>query len=271
MTKMTAQAGTDSEPGLAVTQDGFLDGRFELLQPKKGLRAGTDAIFLAASIPANAGDTIVEAGVGTAAAALALLTRVAGSTVLGIENYPPHAALARKNAGHNNMADRLLIVEGDITAISAKSIARTGLGPPFDHAMANPPYYEKTGARPGSSASRRAAHLMPPGGLATWVENLSRLVRPGGSVTFIHQPRVLPELLAAMDRVSGAIQVLPLVPRAGAPATRVLVRGLRAAQGPAQLLSPLPLHEADGSNTCRSEAVLRGGEALDLDRLANRP
>ncbi len=266
-----AQVQVGVDPAQALTRNGFLDGRFELFQPKTGLRAGSDAMFLASAIPAKPGDTIVEAGVGTAAAALALLTRVAGTRVLGIENHPPHAALARKNAIHNDMADRLVVADGDIVTMGVRAMAQSGLAPPFDHAMANPPYHDPTQVRAGQSSSRAAAHMMPPGALAVWVENLALAVRDGGSVTFIHRAQALPELLTAMDRQLGAIHILPLVPRAGQAAVRVLVRGLRASNAPTQLLHPVPLHEADGSHTSQSDAILRKCEALDLDRLVNRP
>jgi len=270
MIDMKAQPGAGDDLAQALTRNGFLDGRFELYQPKTGLRAGSDAMFLAAAIPAKPGDTIVEAGVGTAAAALALLTRVADTKVLGIENHPPHAALARKNAAHNDMAARLVVADGDIVTMGVGAMAQSGLAPPFDHAMANPPFHDQSRARAAQSASRAAAHIMPPGALAIWVENLAHAVRDGGSVTFIHRAQALPELLAAMDRQLGAIHILPLVPRAGQAAVRVLVRGLKSSSAPTQLLPPVPLHEADGSHTCQSDAILRKCEALDLDRLVNR-
>ncbi|MFZ2468854.1 MAG: methyltransferase, partial [Parvibaculum sedimenti] len=39
----------------AFTDDGFLGGRLQLLQPAKGYRAGIDAVLLAASVPARHG------------------------------------------------------------------------------------------------------------------------------------------------------------------------------------------------------------------------
>ena len=36
-----------------TTQDGFLGGRVNLLQPKNGFRSSMDAVFLAAAIPAQ--------------------------------------------------------------------------------------------------------------------------------------------------------------------------------------------------------------------------
>ena len=247
-----------------LTQDGFLDRRFTLLQPKKGLRAGSDALFLAASISAKPGQRVLEAGVGTGAAALALLTRVADMSVTGVEKYPFHADLARRNAELNHKTDRLEIIEGDILALKGADF-----GPPFDHALANPPYYAPEHSRASETASRQAAHFMPPGLLADWVTTLSRLTKPGGTVSFIHRCDAAPELLAAMAASLGGLLVLPLAPKDGAPSTRIIVRGTKGSKAPLQLLSPLALHEGAGAHTCQSDAVLRACQALDLDRMAS--
>ena len=63
--------GTMTDPVQAefadVTEDMFLGGQLRLRQPRRGHRAGHDAILLAAATPARAGHRVVEfgAGVGT--------------------------------------------------------------------------------------------------------------------------------------------------------------------------------------------------------------
>lgn len=250
-----------------LTLDGFLGRKFQLLQPKKGLRAGSDALFLAASVPAVSGQTVLEAGVGTGAAALALLTRVPKISVVGVEQHPLHADLARQNAELNQVSERLSIIEGDILEPKTAALA-VDVVSSFDHTMANPPYYAPEHSRSSKTASRQAAHFMPPGSLAKWVETLCRLTKPGGTVNFIHRADAAPELLAAMSACLGGLMVLPLCPKDGEPAIRIIVRGTKASSAPMKLLSALTLHDAAGAHTCQSEAVLRSCEALDLDRLA---
>ena len=48
------------------------------------------------------------------------------------------------------------------------------------------------------------------------------------------------------DARFGALKVLPLHPRAGAPAHRVLVQGIKGSRGPLQLLPGFVLH-GDGN------------------------
>ena len=81
--KPAAQQAAAVPPSL--TDDGFLGGRLNILQPEKGYRAGIDAVFLAATIPARAGDTLFEAGMGAGVAALCVAARVSDVHVTGVE------------------------------------------------------------------------------------------------------------------------------------------------------------------------------------------
>lgn len=45
-----------------VSLDALLGGRVRLLQPKDGLRAAIDPVFLAAAVPALSGQSVLEVG-----------------------------------------------------------------------------------------------------------------------------------------------------------------------------------------------------------------
>mgnify|MGYP001821000592 CR=1 FL=1 len=55
-----------------LSRDAFLGGKLHLLQPKTGYRAGVDPVLLAASVPAAAGERVLDLGCGVGAAALCL-------------------------------------------------------------------------------------------------------------------------------------------------------------------------------------------------------
>ena len=62
----------------------------------------------------------------------------------------------------------------------------------------------------------------------------------------------------------GAIAVLPVAPREGAPAIRVLVRAVKGGGGAPAYRSALVLNDLQGRPTAAAEAVLRGGQTLTL-------
>lgn len=249
-----------------VTDDGFLDGRLKLLQPEKGYRAGLDAVLLAASVPAREGERALEAGAGVGVASLCLASRVSGLEVAGIELQPELVRLASENIARNGFGDRVSIVEGDIGR-SVRDLAAMGLEPNgWHHVLANPPFHDPATSPAPPDAGKAQAHLTLGSDLDDWVRFACVMARPKGTVSFIHRADALADLLAAMAGHLGGIEIFPLWPAAGKPASRVIIRGVRGSRAPLTLRSGLVLHGRDGRFTERAEALLRGGEGLRLDQ-----
>ncbi len=82
------------------SEDGFLNNRLRIRQPRQGFRAGLDAVMLAAAVPAGAGEAALELGAGVGTASLCLVART-GCTVTGIEIDAELVELANQNAKLN--------------------------------------------------------------------------------------------------------------------------------------------------------------------------
>lgn len=242
-----------------LTDDGFLGGRLRILQPRAGYRAATDPVLLAAATDAQAGQSVLELGCGAGVASLCLAARVPGLTVAGLERQPAYAALARGNADRNGLM--LEVVQGDLAAMP-QTLRRM-----FDHVIANPPFFGPGSGTPARDAGREAA-LREETPLAQWIDAATRRLGPGGWLTVIHEAARLPDLLAAADGRLGSLALLPLIPRMGRPATRIILRARKGGRGAFRLLAPLVLHDGpahDGdrdSFTAELRAVLRDGFAL---------
>ncbi len=87
--------------GAEVSEDRLLGGRVMFRQPVDGYRAAIDPVFLAAAVPAQNGQSILDVGSGAGAASLCLATRVPGLRIFGIEMQPALVALARDNIAAN--------------------------------------------------------------------------------------------------------------------------------------------------------------------------
>jgi len=245
----------------ATSDDAFLGGRLHLLQPRQGYRAGIDAVFLAAAVAASGKARILEAGSGAGVASLCLAERLPDACVTGIEIEPSLVAIASENARRNGLGERARFIEADILA----GAAAARLEPEsFDHAIANPPYFDEARARASGNALKARAHVFAGKDLEHWLRFMTGLVRPRGSLTLVHRADALEALLAAFQGRAGALRIMPLFPRAGAPATRILVQGIKGSRAPLTLLSGLALHGNGDAFTPAAEAVLRNGEGLAL-------
>ena len=240
------------------THDEFLGGRLEISQYHDGHRSGTDAVLLAASINLESGQKALELGCGAGVASLCLASRVSKATVHGVDIDPSLVELARSNAQRNALTDSCFHVQ-DIHEPFSKWELLGG----YDHVFANPPFY-----RPGSShqppdSAKQMAHIARSDTLKIWVKRSVSLVKAKGCVTFIHRVDALPDLLAEMGGKLGGLEVLPLSPKAGQPAKRLIVRGWRDSKSPLKLLAPLVLHENDGGYRSPVEDILRHGATLN--------
>jgi len=245
------------DAALKTTEDRFLGGRVILRQPATGYRAAIDPVLLAAAVPAKPGEHVLELGCGAGAAALALATRLPGISVTGLERDPDLAGLCHANAAANDLAGRVTVLAGDLLA-PPPEIAAGG----FDHVMANPPYLEAARADLSPDPGRRAANAEGEAVLEDWVAAALAAVKHKGWITVIHRADRVDALIAAFAGRAGALAILPLWPRAGAPAKRVIVRARKGVRSPSSLLPGLVLHDGDGY-TAAADAVLRAAAALD--------
>jgi tRNA1(Val) A37 N6-methylase TrmN6 len=253
-------------PTDSITEDAVLGGRLRLRQPKRGHRAGHDAILLAAACPARAGDKVVDLGAGVGAAGLALAARVAGTSVTLVEIEQKLAVLAEENARLNRMEARVRAVVLDVTA-PARAFAAAGLGPDsVMRVLMNPPFNDPARQRSSPDASRALAHAAPRALLlpllVSWVKTAARLVRARGTLTLIWRADGLGYVLSALAPAFGAVAVTPVHPAADKPAIRILVTALKGSRAPLTLMPHLVLADASGRPTAAAEALLRDGAAL---------
>ncbi len=248
----------------SMTDDAFLGGKLKILQPEKGYRAGIDAVFLAASIPAVDGETVFEAGIGAGVASLCLLARHPLVHVTGIEISTRYAVLCEQNAKRNGLTNSMRVIHAEVKDAMRRDLANMPEHGSFSHAFANPPYFEEGKVTPSPSLLKAQAHAFGPEDLELWVKLLHSIVTLRGTVTLIHKADSLGKLLGCMEPKFGDIRVAPLYAREGSTASRVIVQGVKGSRAPMQLLPGLILHAADNSFTPDAEAVLRDGAAWRL-------
>lgn len=235
---------------IATTDDHFLNGRVKIAQFERGFRSGLDAVMLAAAVPVRANETCLELGSGAGVASLCLAARVGGAAITGVEIDPALVELAQDNAKANGLNAKF--IEADVFDLPV------ALKKDFDHVFVNPPFHD--GDVPPDAGRARALH--DGGRLADWIALAAKRTASGGTMSAITRADRLGEVLGALPQ--SGISVLPLWPKAGAAAKRVIVQWRKGAKHPLALLPGLVLHQTDGRYTKAADAILRDGAALEL-------
>ncbi len=243
-----------------LTRDAFLGGRLHLWQPRDGYRAGIDSVLLAAGVSAISGQSILDLGCGVGAASLCLATRVKGLSITGVDRQAEYVHLARRNSSEADIP--MDIIEADIAKLPAESRKNQ-----FDHVIANPPYFKK-GCRKVAANSSKEVALSESTSLQVWLEVAARRIVPKGYFFLIHRSERLPDLLRALPRKMGSVEIRPIAPRFGKSANLILMRARKGGRSPFRLHTPLVLHEGekhthDAESFCDdAQDILRRGEAL---------
>lgn len=246
----------------ATTHDDFLGGLLSIEQPVKGYRAGVDPVFLAAAVPAQEGQSVLELGCGVGTASLCLGRRVGGLRLVGLERQPVYADLARRNATMNRLD--MAVFDGDLAKMPDELRAQS-----FDHVILNPPYFLRERGTPSPDQIREEA-LGEETSINTWLDQATRRLAPRGYVTIIQQAERLASVLSAIDGRLGSVVVKPLSARIGRAASLVVVQARKGARGAFRLEAPLILHEGAQHQTDRDHYtpevanILRNGGPLIL-------
>ena len=255
-----------SSADLELTDDAFLGGLLNVLQPRSGYRAGVDAVLLAAAIPCASGqpESFLDAGGGVGTVGLSVVRRCPAATAVLMERAPKLVDLAEENVRRNNLSSRVRVFSGDLTA-SWSDMAGLGLAiESFDHVAANPPFHLDGRGTPSPDAWKSASHSMPEGDLDLWGRLMARMAVSGGTATMIHKADALQAVLGALAGRFGAFKVLPVYPRDGQAAIRVIVQGIKGSRAPLTLLPGLILHGEGNAFTPAAQAILRDGAGLAL-------
>lgn len=246
----------------SFTVDDFLGGKLKLKQPVDGYRAGADPVFLAASVKAKTGHSILDIGCGAGAALFCLATRISGLDLYGIEVQNAYAELAKDNAVTNGL-------QADIRVADIQALPDDLRNKTFDHVITNPPYFKLGAGKPSQNDSKELA-FRGTVSLRDWVQICAKRVAPKGYINIVQRIERLPEILSALDGGLGSVNVIPFAARVGRNPHLAIVQAQKNGRGDFVLQSPVILHDG-GSHTsdkddysALAKSILRDGGSLSF-------
>ena len=233
-----------------------LDKRVELAQPEGGFPTTIDAVLLAAACPAKSGDTLLDIGCGIGSASFCVLKRIEDCVLTGIDILPEAIELAKHNALLNKMKERTHFKCIDIRDFDDLT---------FDHVICNPPFMD-AGEHTRSPSPAKATAIgfgEDDMDLKDWIDCAFRSISGQGSLTIIHRADQVDEIIKAMGKRFGAVEIIPLWPKTGKEAKRVIIRAYKHRQSPARIHPGMTLHQDNGEYTEGAEKILRNMAPID--------
>ena len=220
-------------------------GSLRLLQETEDFCYGIDAVLLASFANLSSTDKVLDMCTGNGAAAFIAWHKYRPAMVTGLEVYEGSYELACQSAKLNGLEGKLNFVLGD--ALNVRELFGEGS---FSAVTINPPYTEK-GRGPKSVAGPKAlARHESTASLSDFFAAASYCLADGGSLTMVHRPSRLVDILSyARGQGLEAKRMRFVCPKPGEASNIVLVQFVKGG-GKELILEPeLAVRNADGSYT----------------------
>ena len=240
---------------MSYTNDYLLDKKVKIFQPIDGYRASTDAVFLSSLLDSKKvkkGDTILDVGSGTGAISLCLASRLKDVKITGIDIQKDLVELSNMSSKKNGFDDFLTYINTDIRQ---KTSLPSGT---FSFVITNPPYSDHD--MPSPNESKKLAHNHQDFDLTGWLSFCLKMLKPKGYLLVINRAEAINEIITAIDKKAGSINVLPIYSKLGQDAKRVAIIAQKTAKGITKILPPFYTHNEDGSYTDKAQSILRLGK-----------
>lgn len=204
----------------------------------------SDAVLLANLAKVKKGDTVADFGTGSGIIAVLIAAKTNAAKIYALEKQSIMCDLARKNAEHNCLADRIEVVEGDI-ADADKLLGKESV----NVVVCNPPYFKK-----GSGAEREREEIAVSRhesscDLKGIVESAAKVLKYGGALYIVHKVDRMAEAVGYMQAADLKVKKITLVYPKADRAADVFIAEARKSGADGMKLESLVVYEADGSMT----------------------
>lgn len=222
---------------------------------KEGIGYGVDAILLAAFAAGETGakglregSSILDLGSGSGIIGFALLHKVKGSSVVGVDVREGAVDRAGRAAELNGVMDRIHFICADCKGLEKIE--------GIDAVVSNPPYFRKEGAIPSATGDKYLARHETSATLTDFVETSVRMLDNGGSLYMVHRPDRLVDIFTELRAHGMEPKELQLVtPHPGEAANIALIHAVRGAGSELKLLPDIAVHKANGEYTDMIERI----------------
>ncbi len=216
-----------------------LKNKYQLIQDKVGFRLTVDSVILADFVDSNLSDkNILDVGTGNGIIPILLSMREDKNVnITGIEIQEDVSKLAHENIIHNNLCDKIKIINIDVNDFK--------LGNTYDVVISNPPYMKVDGKKQNDNEGKSIARHEIKLDLKSLISNAKRLLKPIGEFYMVHRTHRLDEIVVALNEASMSIQKIRFVyaSKEEESSNLILIKAVKGKKSILEVVKPLYLKE----------------------------
>ena len=212
-----------------------VNDNIKLIQRKKGLTFGTDALLLAGYITGKH-RVGAELGGGSGIISMLLLSREKVETATAYEVQKEYADLIKRNAEENRLSQRLSSVCIDVRDLPTLEN--------FDIVFTNPPYMKSDGGANNKEDKKSIARHEIFGNIEDFCASAKRLLKYGGLFYAVYRPDRLADIIVAMRKHGLEPKRITFVHAdTRSESSMVLIEAKRGGKSGIQLTRPLIIYK----------------------------
>lgn len=210
----------------------------------------SDAVLLANLAKVKKGDVVADFGTGSGVIAVLIAAKTNAGKIYALEKQKIMCDLAKKNAEHNRLGDKIEVVEGDI-ANACKLLGKESV----NVVVCNPPYFRK-----GSGAEREREEIAlsrheSSCDLKGIIKSASDVLKWGGAFYIVHKVDRMAEAIGYMQACALEVKNITLVYPKADRAADVFIAEAKKHGSPGMKLDVFVVYEADGTMTPRAKKL----------------
>lgn len=166
------------------------------------------------------------------------------ANIVGVEIQKEIYDMGLQSIKENGMGEQISFINDDI-----KNLINYDYQEKFDVVVCNPPYFKY---QEDSLVNKNALKMMARHEVSINLEEVislaKYLLKTGGTFSLVHRPERFVEIIMLMKKYNIEPKKVRFVyPKEGKEANMLLIEGVKNGNGSLKILSPLIVHEADGS------------------------
>lgn len=226
----------------------------KIIQNNNSFKMSLDSVLLANFVTLSKKNiTIMDIGCGNAPISV-LLTLRTKSKIIGVEIQEEIAKQAAKTIKLNNLDQQITILNDDINNIY-KEIESDSI----DTIVSNPPYFKVSdNSRLNDSTLKSIARHEISLDVDKIMKIAKKLLKNNGNIAIVHRPERLINIIKSMlDNNIQPKKIRYIYPKKNKDANLLLIEGTKNGKEGLKILSPLLVHNEDGSYSDEIKTMLR--------------
>jgi tRNA1Val (adenine37-N6)-methyltransferase len=225
--------------------DFIFEGRFSIIQKKRGYRFSVDSFLLADFVDLRDRGDLIELGAGSGIISIVLGKRMSEGHIVGIEVQKQLVSIAKRNVQMNNLYDKITILQGDVRLPS--SLCRPGS---FSTAVFNPPYRRLHSGRVNPDPEKAVARHEILGTASDFIAAAAYALCMGGRMYAIYPSSKIAGFISQMKSSLVEPKRLRVVySHRGVSASFILVEGIKGGGEGLDILPPFFIYNKEGGYT----------------------